>query len=131
MNENLLNAFQIFSTNIHSMAWYWVIWIYVMVLVNGITPLFFLPRFTSIIVLLSAISGFYLGLILTHAIGYSRILGLMHFPWIPMVSFQIYYLYKQSFKLKSSHDYWLSCSLLVSTLSLFIDFYDVYKYLAN
>ena len=131
MLEILLKAFEVFSAGIHSLDWYWLSWIYLMVLINGIIPFFFLPRFTSIIVLISATTGFFLGLILTHALGYSRILGLMHLPWIPMVSFQMYYFYKQKFKPKSLHDYWFILSLLISVLSLAIDFHDIFSYISK
>jgi len=129
MFEHLLRAFEVFSNGIHALDWYWKLWIYTMVLINGVIPLFFLPKFTSIIVLVSAVSGFFSGLVLTHALGYSKILGLMHLPWIPMVSFQFYYFYKQKFKAKSLHDYWLILSLTISLLSLLMDFYDICEYI--
>ena len=77
----LAKAFQTFSVGLHSIQWYWMLWIYLLVLVNGIIPIFFLPQFTSIIVLVSAFVGFAIGLVLTHALGFTKILGLMHFPW--------------------------------------------------
>lgn len=125
----LASSFKIFSEGIHALAWYWIAWIYLLAFVNGLLPLFFLPRFTAIIVLVSSLTGLAIGLTITHAIGYGKILGLMHFPWIPMVCFQIYVLYNQNFILNTLHDYWLVSSMCISLASLVIDIKDVYEYL--
>ena len=127
----LFAASRAFSSGINSLNWYWKIWICLMILLNGILPLLFLPKITSIIVLSASLSGFVIGLVLTHAIGYSPILGLMHFPWIPMVCFLVYRALEPDFALDSFHNYWLISSLVISTISLIIDFSDVYKFITS
>ena len=131
MLKVLAASFKVFSEGVHSLPWYWILWIYWMMLVNGLLPMFFLPKFTAIIVLASSLTGLFVGLTLTHAMGYSKILGLMHFPWIPMVCFQVYYLCGLNFRLESLHGYWLFSSLVVSIVSLVIDAKDVYEYLTS
>jgi len=129
MIDILSKAFQTFSDGLRLMQWYWMLWIYLMVLVNGVLPIFFLPQFTSIIVLVSSFVGLAIGLVLTHALGHTKILGLMHFPWFPMICFQIYYFKQQNYMLGSIHDYWLFSSLVISILSVILDVKDVYQYL--
>ncbi len=131
MFNNLLQAFQILSNNINSMEWFWRGWIYFMAFVNAIVPIFFLPKFTAILVMLSGFVGLITGLVIIHATGYSKLLGLMHLPWVPMVCFQIYYFYHHGFKLKDPHDIWFLVSLIISLFSLVIDFYDIHTFMTN
>ncbi|WP_428356159.1 hypothetical protein [Methyloprofundus sp.] len=131
MIDILIKAFRVFAEGFAALDWFWIAWVYLLILVNGILPIIFLPKFTAIIVLVSAIIGLFMGLVLTHALGFSKILGLMHFPWIPMVCFQLYYLNQQNYSLNSFHDYWLVSSLILSLLSLIIDFKDVYEFLLS
>ena len=119
MLDILTQAYRVFSGGFSALPWYWRGWVYLLIFVNGILPVIFLPKFTAIIVLVSALLGLFMGLVLTHAVGFSKILGLMHLPWIPMVLFQLYYLNQQN-SLKSFHDYWLVASLVLSILSLML-----------
>ncbi len=125
----LIQAFHVFSRGFMTLKWYWIVWVYVLIIVNGLTPLFLLPKFTAVIVLVASCTGLVSGLVLTHALGFSKVLGLMHFPWIPAVCFQIYYLSQQDYVLINFHDYWLLMSLILSSLSLIIDFKDVYEFI--
>ncbi|NOR69575.1 MAG: hypothetical protein GQ532_07745 [Methylomarinum sp.] len=129
MLEILTKAYHVFSEGFSQLSWYWRAWVYLLIVLNGILPVIFLPKFTAIIVLVSALIGLFMGLVLTHSFGFSKILGLMHFPWIPMVCFQFYYLNQQNYSLNSFHDYWLVSSLILSSLSLIIDFKDIYEFL--
>ncbi len=129
MLEILTKAYHIFSEGFAQLPWYWIAWVYLLIVFNGILPVIFLPKFTAIIVLVSALIGLFMGLVLTHSLGFSKILGLMHFPWIPMVCFQLYYLNQQNYSLNNFHDYWLVSSLILSSLSLIIDFKDIYEFL--
>ena len=131
MLEILTQAYRVFSEGFMALPWYWRGWVYLLIFVNGILPVFFLPKFTAIIVLVSALIGLFIGLVLTHAMGFSKILGLMHLPWIPMVLFQLYYLNQQNYSLKSYHDVWLVSSLIISILSLIVDFKDIHDFLLS
>ena len=126
-----LNSFKDFAEGISNLSLFWKIWVYSLVVVNGLLPWFFLPRFTAIIVLLSSFTGLFVGLVITHVVGYDKILGLMHFPWIPMIAFQIYFVQNQEFALNSAHNFWLALSLVMSFISIIIDFKDVLQYLSN
>ena len=85
----LVEGMAIFAKGCMSYKWYWKLWLLILVLFNGIFPLFFLQYPISIVVLFSAFSGALIGAGLCYKFGFNKILGLMHGPWIPMVVLQL------------------------------------------
>lgn len=105
----------------------WRPWMAALILVNGVAPLFFLPRLTAVVTLVASVTAFILGLVLVHLFGFTKLLGLMHAPWIPMLAASIY-LYPGADDF-DSYKVWLTTSIVLTVGSLVIDASDVAKFL--
>ena len=105
----------------------WQGWVAALVVVNGVAPLFFLPRLTAVVTLVAGITAFLMGLVLVRLYGYTKLLGLMHAPWAPMLAVSIY-LYPGADDI-SAYKVWLTASIVLTTVSLAIDATDVVKFL--
>ena len=101
----------------------WQVWLLLMAIVNGVVPLFFLPDLAAIVTLVGVFSGAILGLLLVRLQGFTKLLGLMHVPWIPMLATQIG-LYP-GFDSSSYYSMWLTSAIVITTISLVIDVIDV------
>lgn len=66
------------------------VWVLYLGLVNGVLPLFFLPRTEVLVVLAVFLVGFCALVLLTSHFGFTRILGLGHALWIPLVGYLIF-----------------------------------------
>jgi hypothetical protein len=105
----------------------WRIWMAALVVVNGVAPLFFLPRLTAVVTLVASFTAFLLALVLIRLHGYSKLLGVMHAPWVPMLAASIY-LYPAADAM-SLYKAWLAASILLTIGSLVIDVTDVCRFL--
>ena len=105
----------------------WRVWMGALVLVNGVAPLFFLPRLTAVITLAAGVAAFTLALVLIRLHGYSKLLGVIHAPWVPMLAASIY-LYPGADAM-SNYKLWLTASIVLTIGSLIIDASDVCRYL--
>ena len=61
------------------------LWLLLLVAANGVAPLFFLNRVEAQAVLAAMMIGAMLMSVLTARFGFSRILGLGHILWIPLL----------------------------------------------
>lgn len=107
----------------------WRIWAAGLVAVNGVAPLFFLPRLTAVVTLVAGMTAFLLGLVLVRVHGYTKLLGLMHAPWVPMLAASIY-LYPGADAM-SVYKAWLTTSIGLTVGSLVIDATDVFRFLKS
>jgi hypothetical protein len=105
----------------------WRVWMAALVAVNGVAPLFFLPRLAAVVTLVASFTGFLLALVLIRLHGYSKLLGVMHAPWVPMLVVLIY-LYPAADAM-GLYKGWLTASILLTIGSLVIDLTDVYRFL--
>lgn len=115
-----------FVTGVRSLAFYWQAWLVLLVVVNFVAPLFFLRYFEAqLCIAVFFMSGF-IGVVLVKLQGFTRLLGLMHFAWFPMIAFFCTHLAHHS----SDQPYglWLRLVIAVNTLSLVIDTVDVVRY---
>jgi hypothetical protein len=100
-----------------------------LVAVNGVAPLFFLPRLTAVVTLVASFTAFSLALVLIRLHGYSKLLGVIHAPWVPMLATSIY-LYPGADAM-DGYKAWLSASIVLTIGSLVIDVTDVYRFLKS
>ena len=116
-----------FMAGVRKMPLFWQGWLGILMLINGVGPLFFLSEDVAVVTLVAMMAGGIAGGVLTQAQGFTKLLGLMHLPWIPMFVLQVLVLYQTnpegSFKL------WLIASAAVTFISLIIDILDVASYL--
>jgi hypothetical protein len=104
-------------------------WLMVLGLSNMMVPLFFLGRFEAQVMLGTTILSFGLGVVLFKIQGMTKLLGLMHAPWIAPA-----YLIIRNFSSIDTVDFytvWMGAALVLTCISLLIDAVDVMKYIAG
>lgn len=102
-------------------------WLALLVTLNAILPTYFLPLLEARITLIIFLVGFGLMILLTHLYGFTRILGLGHFLWIPLVFFLAFRI--NLHEIQSPLNLWMAGVILCNSISLVIDIQDVYRYL--
>ena len=107
----------------------WRLWMLLLVSVNIVLPLFFIGRLEAQLTLVGMAVSMLLMTGLTAASGFSRLVGLGHIVWIPLVVF----LATRLSEVPASDFYgiWLRALLVANSLSLVIDFVDVVRYVAG
>lgn len=116
-----------FGLGMRSMAWPWWLWVGLLVLLNGVAPLFALDRIESVATLAVFMLGA-LALLTIHWFkGFVRLMGLGHAGWFALIPWLGWRL--------DAHDAhglfatWLVAVMVVNALSLVIDVADVVRYL--
>jgi hypothetical protein len=92
-------------------------------------PFVFYQRIEAQVIFLAAMIGVFIGLIIFKMQGFTRLLGLMHIPWFPL----LYFLWSRLNQI-SAYDVfkiWISTVVLLNTISLVIDVIDVIRYIAG
>lgn len=105
----------------------WQLWVLSLMALNFVAPISFLDRDEAILTLAIAMLGAGIGMFLVSIHGFSRLLGLMHVPWIPLVV----YLWSQmdGVDLNSSFGVWMTLVIIFNSGSLLIDTVDVTRFL--
>ncbi len=119
----MMQDIRTFMSGVFGLHPIWQVWLLLMAVVNGVMPLLFLPDLAAVVTLAGVISGAILGLLLVRLQGFTKLLGLMHVPWIPMLTTQIW-LYP-GFDSASDYSMWLTSAIAVTAISLVIDVVDV------
>lgn len=104
----------------------WRVWIALLILVNGIAPLFYIATLEGRVVLAAFLAGATLQMIIFRAKGFVRLLGLGHILWIPM----LLWLWGR-LALAGTGDLfgkWLAAVIVLDALALSIDVVDVVRY---
>ncbi|MFQ5757015.1 MAG: hypothetical protein ACE5H7_13130, partial [Acidiferrobacterales bacterium] len=76
-----------FNKGVMKMPMHWQIWLMLLVLANMIVPLFFLGRREAQVVIGVFIASAVMQVVLTSVTGFTRLLGLGHILWIPLLYF--------------------------------------------
>ena len=102
------------------------VWMGVLILLNGVAPMFFFALVEAKIVLATLMASALLMGVITGVKGFTRLVGLGHFPWFGLV----YYLCGrlETFDAGSPEGIWLRGVIVVNVLSLIIDVVDVVRY---
>ena len=105
----------------------WVqIWFGFMMLANAIAPLFFLNHMVAQLTFFCAAIGMPIGYLIVYMTGFSKLMGLMHGPWLALAYVQIYTLATTA--PSGAFGNWLMVSAAVTLVSLAFDAYDVVVY---
>lgn len=101
-------------------------WLIVLGISNMMIPIFFIRRMEAGVMLMCTILGFMIGVQLHKRKGMTRILGLMHLPWV----FAVFFLVKAMITRGVSDMYglWMVVALVLTSVSLIIDIWDVVRY---
>ena len=124
-----MNAFLKFNKGVMKMPVPWQGWLMLLVGANLIGPMFFLNRLEAQLTLAAMLVGAVLMTVLTGRLGFTRILGLGHIFWIPLVIFLLLRL--GSIPADNAFGIWIRALILLNGISLIIDAKDVIQYIAG
>ncbi len=124
-----MHAFLKFNKGIVRLPLPWRLWMVLLIALNLVVPLFFFDRLEAQLVLVTMAISMFLMTSLTALSGFSRLLGLGHIAWIPLVVF----LGTRLSEVPASDFYgmWLRVLLVANSLSLVIDLVEVVRYAAG
>ncbi len=105
------------------------LWLMLLIAANLVVPLFFLGRLEAQIVVGALLASAILMTILTGLYGFTRILGLGHIFWIPL----LFFLWTRLDQIPADDFFgiWIRVLMTLNTVSLVIDLIDVIRYLAG
>ena len=101
-------------------------WLLVLMFTNMMVPLLYVGRTEARVVLLTFMLSFMLMLAMTAASGFTRLLGLGHSLWVPLVA----YLFTRLDSIPAGDGYgtWIRAVIMVNSISLVIDAWDVIRF---
>ena len=105
------------------------LWLLVLILVNVVIPLGFFGRVEAQVTAGMFLIGFSIGVVLFKFQGFTRLLGLMHAPMIPLVIFLWTRL--ASAPAETPFGLWLRAVIVLDSIALVFDVADVIRYLAG
>ena len=124
-----MNGFIKFNKGVLRMSWPVKIWLLLLVAANAVAPLFFLDRVEAQAVLAAMMIGAMLMSLLTARFGFSRILGLGHILWVPLLGWLAFRLGQIS--ADDAFGLWVRGVMLLNTVSLVMDAVDVVRFAAG
>lgn len=124
-----MHAFIKFNKGIVKMPVHWQLWLVLLVTVNLVVPLFFLDRVEAKIIVGALLASALFMTILTGVSGFSRLLGLGHIFWIPL----LYFLWLRLGQIPADDFFgiWVRALITLNAASLVLDFVDVARYIAG
>ncbi len=124
-----MNAFIKFNKGLMLMPSQWRIWLMLLVGANMIWPVFFLGRLEAQVALGTMMVSMMLMTALTHFFGFTRLLGLGHIFWFPM----IYFFWARLGRIPADNFFgvWLRAVMILNAVSLMIDVADVVRYITG
>ena len=124
-----MNAFIKLNKGMFKMPLPWKLWLSLLVAANVFVPLFYFQQLEAQIVLGTMAANMALMTYLTSRFGFTRILGLGHIFWIPLLGFLLTRL--GNIPAGDAYGAWLRVLILLNSVSLLIDIVDVRRYLAG
>ena len=124
-----MRAFIKFNKGMMKMPFHWQLWLVLLLTVNLIVPFFYIDRVEAQVVLAVLVASFVLSTILTARVGFTRLLGLGHILWIPL----LWFLWTRLVQ-NPPHDLfgiWIRTLMTLNAMSLVIDAIDVIRYIAG
>ncbi len=124
-----MHAFIRFNKGIMKMPIQWQAWLALLMTVNAVIPLFYLNRIEAQVVLATILASMILMTAVTALTGFTRLLGLGHILWIPL----LYFLWARLGQnpADSSFGIWIRVLMTLNGASLVIDTVDVIRYIAG
>lgn len=124
-----MNAFIRFNKGLLRSPWPVKIWLMALMAANMVAPLFFIGHIEAQLSLAAIMAGGIFMMLLTARFGFSRILGLGHIFWIPLVIWLALRL--DLHPADQALGIWMRILIVLNSLSLLIDTTDVIRYLAG
>ncbi len=122
-------AFIQFNRGMMQMPVHWQLWLMLLVIANVVAPLFFLGHLEAQLVLAAILASMMLMTALTGLSGFTRLLGLGHVFWIPLLAF----LWTRLDQIPANDAFgiWIRLLMVLNAASLVIDASDVIRYVAR
>jgi len=124
-----MNAFIKFNKGVMNSSLPVKLWVGLLVIFNMIIPLFFLERLEAQVVLAAIMASMLLMTLITSTTGFSRLLGLGHIFWIPLLYFLGTHL--DQIPPNDGFGVWVRSLMVINATSLVLDGVDVFRYLAG
>ncbi len=125
-----MQAFMAFNEGILRMPMHWQVWVMLLVIMNLVLPIFFSRnRFEARVVVGVFLVGAALMMFLTAMTGFTRLLGLGHIFWFPL----LYFLWTRLDRIPGSDGYgrWVRGLMAINAMSLVLDVLDVLRYVGG
>lgn len=116
---------------IMKMKFPWNLWILILILVNLMGGIYFFSTFEGKLVAISFLSAAFFMSYLYSKYGFTKILGLGHVLWLPMMGILIEGLFRGASYSAEGLKEWIIAVVIINILSLILDFIDILKYLAG
>ena len=124
-----MNAFIKFHKGLLRSPLYVQFWLGLLVSVNAVIPLFYLPRVEAVTTIVVFMINFMLMIVITHFFGFTRLLGAGHLLWLPLI---VFLWMKLDFATVGSfYVQWMIAVIVLNGISLVIDVVDTVRYLAG
>ncbi len=122
-------AFIKLNTGMMQMPVHWQLWLMLLVIANVVAPLFFLGHLEAQLVLAAILASMMLMTAVTGLSGFTRLLGLGHVFWIPLLAF----LWTRLDQIPANDAFgiWIRLLMALNAASLVIDASDVIRYIAG
>jgi len=92
-------------------------------------PLFFIDQKAAYMMFIATMFSFSTGVILYKKHGMSRLLGIMHAPWIVSVYFLVESL--PTVSMNNPFGIWVRVALILTSIGLILDIKDVFQYMRD
>ncbi len=106
---------------------HWQLWLGTLVGANLVAPLFFLEHVEARVTIAALLISMTLMVALTARFGFSRILGLGHVAWLPLLAFLVVRL--TEVPATTGFGLWLRAVIVLDAISLVLDGVDVVRFL--
>ena len=105
----------------------WQLWLMLLVAANLLVPLFFIERLEAPVVVGTLLASMMLMTFITARTGFTRLLGLGHFLWFPL----LYFLWIRLDQIPASDFFgiWIRVLMVLNAVSLVVDVIDVVRYI--
>lgn len=121
-----MNAFIKFNRGILQLPILVRVWLMLLMSVNLLAPIIYIQRSEARIVLLAFLASFLLMVLITGASGFTRLLGLGHVLWVPLLFFLFSRL--DSISVGGSYSAWMRSVIALNSISLVFDLVDIVKF---
>ncbi len=124
-----MHAFIRFNRGLLAMPLHWQAWVLLLISLNLVAPFFFLGHVEAQAVLASGMVSMGLMTALTARFGFSRIVGLGHIVWVPL----LFFLWTRLGEIPAADAFglWVRAVIVLDATSLVIDAVDVIRYAAG
>ena len=121
-----MHAFKRFNQGLLALPLHLRAWVLLLIGVNLVTPFFFLEHVEAQAVLAAGALGMVLMTALTARFGFSRIIGLGHIAWVPLLGF----LWSQLPDIPATEAFgiWLRAVIVLDVTSLVLDAVDAVRF---